>query len=105
MFFRGQVVGKYKILSTIGSGGFGTVFLAELGDKTQLATVLFASKGQASPLAVFAAASLALVTSTALAVAAGTQLAHYVNTRHLSIVAGVGFIAIGVWTLWSAVRS
>ena len=29
MFFRGQVVGKYKILSTIGSGGFGTVFLAE----------------------------------------------------------------------------
>ena len=29
MFFRGQIVGKYKILSTIGSGGFGTVFLAE----------------------------------------------------------------------------
>jgi len=83
---------------------FGTVFLAELGDKTQLATVLFASKGQASALAVFGAASLALVLSTALAVAAGSQLAHYVNTRHLSIVAGVGFIAIGVWTLWSALR-
>ena len=29
MFFRGQIVGKYKILSTIGSGGFGTVFLAD----------------------------------------------------------------------------
>ena len=29
MFFRGQIVGKYKVLSTIGSGGFGTVFLAE----------------------------------------------------------------------------
>jgi serine/threonine-protein kinase len=29
MFFRGQIVGKYKIVSMIGSGGFGTVFLAE----------------------------------------------------------------------------
>ena len=83
---------------------FGTVFLAELGDKTQLATVLFAAKGSSTAFAVFAAASLALVTSTALAVAAGSQLAHYVNTRHLSIVAGIGFVAIGIWTLWSALR-
>ena len=83
---------------------FGTVFLAELGDKTQLATVLFAAKGSSTALAVFAAASLALVTSTALAVAAGSQLAHYVNARHLSIVAGLGFVAIGIWTLWSALR-
>jgi serine/threonine-protein kinase len=29
MFFRGQIIGKYKILTTIGSGGFGTVYLAE----------------------------------------------------------------------------
>jgi putative Ca2+/H+ antiporter (TMEM165/GDT1 family) len=83
---------------------FGTVFLAELGDKTQLATVLFASDRQNSVLMVFLAAAAALVASTALAVAAGSTLSHYVNTRHLSIVAGVGFIAIGAWTLWSALR-
>jgi putative Ca2+/H+ antiporter (TMEM165/GDT1 family) len=83
---------------------FGTVFLAELGDKTQLATVLFASRSETSALAVFFAASLALVTSTAIAVVAGSTLASYVNTRHLSVIAGVGFIAIGVWTLWSTLR-
>jgi putative Ca2+/H+ antiporter (TMEM165/GDT1 family) len=69
---------------------FGTVFLAELGDKTQLA--------------VFLAASAALVLSSAIGVAAGSMLSHYVNTRYLSILAGVGFIAIGAWTLWSALR-
>ena len=83
---------------------FGTVFLAELGDKTQLATVLFASNRQHSALFVFLAAAAALVTSTAIAVAAGSSLASYVNTRHLSIVAGIGFIVIGAWTLWSALR-
>ena len=83
---------------------FGTVFLAELGDKTQLATVLFASNRQNTALAVFFAAAAALVASTAIAVAAGSALSSYVNTRHLSIAAGVGFIVIGAWTLWGALR-
>ena len=83
---------------------FGTVFLAELGDKTQLATVLFAADRQNSAFAVFFAAAAALVASTALAVVAGGALSSYVNTRHLSVVAGVGFILIGVWTLWGALR-
>lgn len=83
---------------------FGTVFMAELGDKTQLAAVLFASDRQHSALWVFAAASAALVASTAIGVAAGSLLSHYVNTRHLSIVAGVGFMVIGAWTLWGALR-
>ena len=83
---------------------FATVFLAELGDKTQLATVLFASNRQNSALFVFFAAAAALVASTAIAVIAGSALSHYVNTRHLSIVAGVGFIVIGAWTLWGALR-
>jgi putative Ca2+/H+ antiporter (TMEM165/GDT1 family) len=83
---------------------FATVFLAELGDKTQLATVLFASDKQNSALGVFLAASAALVATSAIGVAAGSMLSSYVNARYLSILAGVGFMAIGAWTLWSAFR-
>ena len=85
------------------SGGlaaiFLTVFLAELGDKTQLATVLFAADGRHSPLAVFLAAALALVASTALAVVAGTLAERYLAVVPLKLIAGLGFIAIGVWTV------
>ncbi len=88
----------WKLFLTI----FGTVFLAELGDKTQIATVLFASREAIHPLAVFLAASLALVASTAMGVAAGSFIADQIDTRILSYVAGVGFIVIGIWTLWSA---
>ena len=70
---------------------FGTVFLAELGDKTQLATVLFASNRENSIVGVFLAASAALVSASAVAVAAGNLLAHAVNTRYLAMVAGIGF--------------
>jgi len=83
---------------------FGTVFLAELGDKTQLATVLFAANRANSAWMVFVAASLALVAASALGVLAGSLVAQHVNTRHLSLVAGAGFIVIGLWTLWSALR-
>jgi putative Ca2+/H+ antiporter (TMEM165/GDT1 family) len=83
---------------------FGTVFLAELGDKTQLATVLFAANRANSAWMVFVAASLALVAACALGVLAGSLVAQHVNTRHLSLVAGTGFIAIGLWTLWSGLR-
>jgi len=83
---------------------FGTVFLAELGDKTQLATVLFAANRANSAWMVFVAASLALVAACALGVLAGSLVAQHVNTRHLSLVAGAGFIVIGLWTLWSALR-
>ena len=78
---------------------FGTVFLAELGDKTQLATVLFAANRANSAWMVFVAASLALVAACALGVLAGSLVAQHINTRHLSVVAGAGFIVIGLITL------
>jgi putative Ca2+/H+ antiporter (TMEM165/GDT1 family) len=81
---------------------FGTVFLAELGDKTQLATVLFASKPSVSLITVFAGASLALILSSLIAVAAGSVISQYLDPRYLSYVAGAGFIIIGIWTIVAA---
>ena len=81
---------------------FGTVFLAELGDKTQLATLLFATRETISPLTVFLAASLALIATTAIGVAAGNFIADQIDTKVLSYIAGIGFILIGAWTVWQA---
>ena len=81
---------------------FGTVFLAELGDKTQLATVLFASKQPSGLIVVFVAASAALILSSAIAVVAGNALATYIDPKVLAWIAGAGFIVIGIWTIWSA---
>jgi putative Ca2+/H+ antiporter (TMEM165/GDT1 family) len=78
---------------------FLTVFLAELGDKTQLATLLFAADGKASPFAIFLAAAGALVLSTAIAVALGTFAERYLALLPLKLIAGLGFIAIGAWTV------
>lgn len=75
---------------------FATVFLAELGDKTQLATVLFASDEGKSKLMVFAAAALALIASTGAAVLAGAAADRYMSALPLKLIAGAGFVIIGV---------
>jgi putative Ca2+/H+ antiporter (TMEM165/GDT1 family) len=87
-----------RLLATV----FGTVFLAELGDKTQLATLLFAARERSSLVTVFVAASLALLATTAIGVLAGAAIASYVQPKYLSYAAGVGFILIGAWTIWQA---
>lgn len=81
---------------------FATVFIAELGDKTQLATMLFAADKEVSKFTVFLAASAALIVASAIGVLAGSLLSEYINERYLHYVAGVGFIAIGTYTLYSA---
>ncbi len=86
---------EWKVFLTV----LGTVFVAELGDKTQLATLLFAADKTVNKWLVFAAASLALVAASALSVFAGASIFHYVSERMIHSVAGVGFIAIGIWTL------
>jgi putative Ca2+/H+ antiporter (TMEM165/GDT1 family) len=88
----------WKIFVTI----FASVFIAELGDKTQLATMLFAADKDVSKFTVFIAASFALIVATALGVLAGSLLSSYINEKHLHYIAGVGFIVIGVYTLYHA---
>lgn len=79
---------------------FVTVFLAELGDKTQLATLLYATGGEQHPLLIFFAAAGALVASTAVAVVLGTSAAQYLSMVPLKLIAGLGFVAIGAWTIY-----
>jgi putative Ca2+/H+ antiporter (TMEM165/GDT1 family) len=83
---------------------FGAVFLAELGDKTQLATFSAASAG-GSRWAVFAGAAGALVATSAIAVLGGAALGRVVPPTLLKRAAGVAFVLIGAWVLWSSRRA
>ena len=87
-----------RILATV----FASVFIAELGDKTQLATMLFASDKDTNKLTVFAGASLALIVTSAIGVLDGSAISQYMSAKTLSYLAGIGFIVIGIWTLWKA---
>lgn len=89
---------EWKVLLTV----YTVVFIAELGDKTQLATMLFAADKEVSKLTVFMGASLALITASALGVLAGSLISEYVSEKHLNYIAGIGFILIGAWTLIKA---
>ena len=84
---------------------FATVFLAELGDKTQLATVLFAAGRQTPPFLVFLAAATALVLSTAVAVVLGVAAERYLAVLPLKLIAGAGFVILGLWTIWDHLRA
>lgn len=89
---------EYKVLLTV----FTTVFIAELGDKTQLATMLFAADKGVSKLTVFFGASLALIVASGIGVLAGGVISSHINEKHLHYIAGIGFIGIGIWTLLKA---
>lgn len=77
---------------------FWCVFLAELGDKTQLATMLLVAQGK-SPLAVFIGSASALVLSSVVGVMAGGVMAKYVPELWVRIGAGAAFVVIGVLLL------
>jgi putative Ca2+/H+ antiporter (TMEM165/GDT1 family) len=87
-----------KIFLTV----FGAIFIAELGDKTQLATLLFASDKAVSKTTIFFAASFALILTTAIGVLAGGIVSNYIDEKYLHYLAGAGFVIIGIYTLITA---
>jgi putative Ca2+/H+ antiporter (TMEM165/GDT1 family) len=87
-----------KLFATV----FVTVFLAEMGDKTQLATMLFAADAKNGKWTVLVASSLALCVVAAIGVVAGKLVGDHVPPKTLKWVAGIGFVLIGVWTIWKA---
>ena len=77
---------------------FGVIFLAEMGDKTQLAAMTMAGESK-KPLAVFIGASLALACVSAIGVAVGGALGNYLPLVWIKRAAALAFIAIGVLIL------
>ena len=90
-----------KILLTT----FGMVFLAELGDKTQVATFCLSADCDHARLSVFIGSAVALVLSSLLAVVFGDAVGRLIPPAAIKFAAGAFFLAAGVWTLASAVRS
>ena len=86
---------ELKVFFTV----FAAVFVAELGDKTQLATILFAADKAVSKWTVSLGASAALVVATVIGVIAGTLMSEFINEKYLNYIAGAGFILIGAITL------
>lgn len=87
---------EIKLFATI----FFTIFLAELGDKTQFVTMLFATDKEVSKWLVFSASASALVVASAIGVLLGSLLSNVISARTLSYIAGSGFILIGCYTLY-----
>jgi putative Ca2+/H+ antiporter (TMEM165/GDT1 family) len=78
---------------------FLTIFVAELGDKTQIATLLFASERKDAAFGVFIASASALVLGAAISVALGAYGGRWLQHVPLKLLAGIGFIVIGAWSL------
>ena len=84
----------FKVLLTT----FGMIFLAELGDKTQLATLCFATQSK-SRLAVFLGSAGALVLTSLLAVIFGSVMYRVIPANYIKLGAGGLFVLLGLWMI------
>ncbi len=84
-----------KLTATV----FVTIIIAEMADKSQMVTLLYASNAQHSKLSVFIGSSLALMLASGVAVLAGMGLSNWLDEELLTRIAGVAFILLGVWTI------
>jgi putative Ca2+/H+ antiporter (TMEM165/GDT1 family) len=84
----------FKVMLTT----FGMIFLAELGDKTQLATFAFAAESK-TRLSVFLGAAGALLLTSLLAVVFGSALSRLIPSNYIKVGAGALFVLLGLWML------
>lgn len=82
---------------------FITIFLAELGDKTQLSTLLMSAEFH-NPWVIFAGAGMALVLTTLIGVWVGQWLSSRLSPRTLDVAAGIILALISAWLVWDVAR-
>ena len=87
---------EWKLFATV----FASIFFAELADKTQFVTMLYAADQKVSKWVVFFGSASALVLASAIGVVAGAALSQFINVKLMSIFAGSAFMLIGAWTLY-----
>ncbi len=90
-----------KIVFTV----FSAIFIAELGDKTQLATLLFATDKDVSKLSIFFGSSMALILTSALGVLIGSFLSQHINEKIMTILSGIVFVSLGVFSIYKGIVS
>ena len=84
----------FKVILTT----FGMIFLAELGDKTQLATLCFAAENQ-SKISVFIGSACALVLTSLLGVLCGSIVSKFIPPSYIRVSAGGLFVILGLWMI------
>jgi len=92
---------EWKLLATV----FASVFIAEMADKTQLVTLLFAADQEVSNWTVFFGASAALILTSANGVAAGSLVSEVFSPKVMALIAGSGFMVIGIWTMYLGIQA
>jgi putative Ca2+/H+ antiporter (TMEM165/GDT1 family) len=78
---------------------FGSIFLAELGDKTQLATFCFAAESH-SKWSVFFGSAGALVLTSALGCLLGSVVSRFIPAYYMNLGAGILFVVLGLWMIF-----
>lgn len=99
---RGEPEGSCRMNWRIIFSTFVVVFLAELGDKTQLSTMMLASSKKA-PVSVFLGSAIALVLSSLIGVLVGDTICRVVSPAVIRFLAGAGFVVVGALILFGRV--
>jgi putative Ca2+/H+ antiporter (TMEM165/GDT1 family) len=84
---------------------FSMIFLAELGDKTQVATFCLSAECESSKLSVFFGSAVALVISALIATLLGEAVSRFIPQSYIKLAAGAFFVIVGIWTTQGAIRS